>query len=340
MTSIVRTTAALVIGAGMLVVSALADPPKTVEPKEPAKKTAEPQAPKDLAPRLGEKRSESYYFGVVVLANRGPCGNVLATVPVPIDSPEQTVTVLKEAKTAQVKRLEYALLGGGVKQMRVTIPHLPEDEEASVVLTLKIDRREVLPPEHPAQLVVPENVDAKVFPYLGPSPYIESNEAKIQSRAKEIVAGKTGAWEQVRAIYDWVLAHVKYEEGPIKGALAALNDGTGDAEELTSLFIALCRANKVPARMVWVPEHCYPEFYLVDREGRGQWIACQVPGRGISDGSFGQIAEFRPILQKGDNFTVPEKLGKRQRYVSEFARAKTGRPRVSFVREKVEQPKP
>ena len=43
---------------------------------------------------------------------------------------------------------------------------------------------------------------------------------------------------------------------------AALRDGTGDCEELSSLFIALCRAHGIPARTVWVPDHCYPEFYL------------------------------------------------------------------------------
>jgi hypothetical protein len=145
------------------------------------------------------------------------------------------------------------------------------------------------------------------------------------------VKGKSSAWERVEAIYDWVRGHITYEEGDIKPALEALKDGKGDAEELTSLFIALCRANKIPARMVWVPRHCYPEFYLVDREGKGHWIPCELKGRG----SFGQIAEFRPILQKGDNFTVPEKLNRRQRYVSEFLSVKSGRPRAEFVRENV-----
>ena len=58
------------------------------------------------------------------------------------------------------------------------------------------------------------------------------------------------------------------------------------------------------------------------------------------EGSFGKIAEYRPILQKGDNFTVPEKGSKRQRYVAEYLIAKTGRPHVNFVREKVNEPEP
>ena len=41
--------------------------------------------------------------------------------------------------------------------------------------------------------------------------------------------------------------------------------------------------------------------------------------------SFGGIAEQRPILQKGDNFTVPERREK-QRYVSEFLKGDGGQP--------------
>ena len=52
---------------------------------------------------------------------------------------------------------------------------------------------------------------------------------------------------------------------------------------------------------VWVPGHCYPEFYLEDAEGRGHWIPCQAAGTR----AFGSMPEHRPILQKGDNFRVP-----------------------------------
>jgi len=47
--------------------------------------------------------------------------------------------------------------------------------------------------------------------------------------AKEIGVDKDKAWDHVEAIYDWVRKKVKYVNGPIKGALAALKDGTGDS---------------------------------------------------------------------------------------------------------------
>ena len=168
--------------------------------------------------------------------------------------------------------------------------------------------------------------------FLAPSPYIESRHGKIRKLAREVIKDKASAWEQVEAMYDWVRDNVEYENGPLKGALAALNDGNGDCEELTSLFIALCRANKIPARTVWIPGHCYPEFYLQDQQGVGHWFPCQAAGTR----DFGSMPDFRPILQKGDNFRVPEKK-KPQRYVAEFLKVNSvrggGKPRVQFVRQ-------
>ena len=141
----------------------------------------------------------------------------------------------------------------------------------------------------------------------------------------------------METIYDWVRDHVEYKNGKLKGALAALRDGSGDCEELTSLFIALCRARKIPARTVWVPDHCYPEFYLHDDQGQGHWIPCQAAGAR----AFGEMSELRPILQKGDNFKVPEK-SKPQRYVAEFLKGSTtpggGSPQVEFIRQNMPAP--
>ena len=66
---------------------------------------------------------------------------------------------------------------------------------------------------------------------------------------------------------------------------------------MSSLFVAICRADGIPARLVRVPGHCYPEFYLLDRDGKGRWFPCQAAGTR----AFGGMPDPRPILQKGDN---------------------------------------
>ena len=114
-----------------------------------------------------------------------------------------------------------------------------------------------------------------------------------------------------------------------------MRDGTGDCEEITSLFIAICRAADIPARTVWVPGHCYPEFYLEDDKGQGHWFPCQSAGAR----EFGGISELRPILQKGDNFRPPKNSHERQRYMAEYLTGSPspggGKPQVKFIREAV-----
>jgi hypothetical protein len=286
--------------------------------------------------RLGEERTETHRIGVIVTADGGPCTGVLATLPVPMDWPEQSVTVVKEEKSSHVKKLEYKVIGG-VRQMRVTIPSLPAGAEAKALLTLKIQRRALSPPEDADALELPEKLSAELKGYLLPSPYIESTDPKIIALAKELTSGKETAWQRAEAICAWVRANIKYENRDTqqvnasrRGARKTLAEGAGDCEEMTSLFVALCRANKIPARTVIVLGHCYPEFYLVDKSGQGGWLACEAAG----DGAFGEVAEFRPILQKGDNFRLPEKR-EPQHYVTQFLSTKNGQPSVKFVREKV-----
>lgn len=283
-------------------------------------------------PQLGEELVQQYRVGVEISARGGPCTGLVATIPVPIEWPEQRVRIINEEKSQFAGNVRYRELDGGVKQMLVTVPRLPAGAEAKVLVTIEVTRHAILAPDDTSIFSIPEKLPREIRKYLGPSPYIESNNSRIRSLAREIVEDVDGGWQQVEAIYDWVRDNVEYTNGPLKGALQALRDGNGDCEELSSLFIALCRANKIPARTVWVPGHCYPEFYLVDDEGKGHWIPCQAAG----SRAFGGIPEHRPILQKGDNFRVPERPRDRQRYVAEFLTGKGGQPQVRFIREIVE----
>jgi transglutaminase-like putative cysteine protease len=317
-----------------------ADPPASASPR---KNKADTRADdKDGLPAIGEPLpngiqfgsavTQRYKVGVIITAPAAPCGGVYATVPVPTDWPEQQVKIVNEEISPSVKEVGYRTLDNGVKQMLISIPNLNPSETAQALVTFEVTKRAILAPEDPQQFVAPKKPSRQVTPFLAASPYIESTNARIKALAKEIVQDKESAWEKVEAIYDYVREHVQYQDGPLKGALAALKDGTGDCEELTSLFIALCRANKIPARTVWVPGHCYPEFYLEDVDGQGHWIPCQAAGTR----DFGSMPDTRAILQKGDNYRVPEKK-EPQRYVAEFLTVKsirgTGQPQVRFVRE-------
>ena len=292
-------------------------------------KDADPEGAK-----MGDAKVQKWRCGITISASGGPCKNIVGYAPIPIEWPEQQVSIVKEDVSPGVK-IGYEDREGTAKVMTIRIPQLAAGQEVKAVVTLEIRRNAILPPDDTEGFVLanPKKLPADVRRYLGPSPLIECTDPKIKSLSKEIGADKEKAWEKVEAYYDWVRKHVKYQAGPIKGALAGLKDGTGDCEELSSLFIALCRAAEIPARTVWVQGHCYPEFYLEDAKSVGHWFPCQAAG----SREFGGIVETRPILQKGDNFKPHPGEKKHQRYLAENLTGTPigngGNPTIKAVRE-------
>jgi hypothetical protein len=286
--------------------------------------------------KTGQTQVTRWRAGMIIKASGGACKGIAGYAPVPTDWPEQEVNTVDEEKGGGAQ-ISYEMVDGGARIMTVRVGHLASGEEAKAIVTVEIRRSTILPPDKTDVYSIPDpaKLPRQIRLYLTPSPLIESRDPKIRQLAKEIGVDQEKAWEHVEAIYDWVRKTVKYQNGPIKGALAALKDHTGDCEELTSLFIAICRAANIPARTVWVPGHCYPEFYLVDDKGAGRWFPCQSAGKR----EFGGISEMRPILQKGDNFRPPKGTKERQRYMAERVIGAPvpggGKPQVRWIHETV-----
>jgi hypothetical protein len=285
--------------------------------------------------KIGNPQIERWRFGVSITAQTAPALAVVAAAPVPVDWPEQKVRIIQEDVSPAVRRVRFRSVGEGARQMVVEIPRLAAGETAQAILTFEIEKSEIESPANSALWKKPEKPSRELRTYLAPSPKIESSDREIHSLAARLIEGKPSGWDSAAAIYDWVRENVQYVEGDLKGALAALRDREGDCEELTSLFIALCRASGIPARTVWVPGHCYPEFYLEDAHGTGHWLPCQAAG----DRQFGQMRETRPILQKGDSFRLPEE---RQpvRYAHPILqsnpRAGYAHPAIAVIQDRVE----
>jgi transglutaminase-like putative cysteine protease len=84
--------------------------------------------------------------------------------------------------------------------------------------------------------------------YLKAEPFCEADDPDMRALAKEL-RGAT-ARQTVENIYKWVSTNVRYA-GYLKeprGALYALKHKEGDCTEYMYLFVALCRADKIPAR--------------------------------------------------------------------------------------------
>ena len=283
-------------------------------------------------PRLGDARPQQFRVGMIVGATGGSLRDIYATMPVPGEWPEQQVRVVAEDVSPDVRSVRYRTLPTGVSQMIVEIPSLKAGTKAQVIVTFELSRAAILPPEVTSDLLVPAKPDRDLRIFLGPSPFIESRHPKIKQLAKTTAEGLEG-WSKVEKIYDTVREKVEYRNGDLKGAARALADGWGDCEELTCLFIAMCRSEGIPARTVWVEGHCYPEFYLEDADGNGHWFPCQAAGTR----AFGEMPDQLPILQKGDNFRDSDRPGKPLRYMSEFIRGAAvnggGAPQVEWIRE-------
>ncbi len=267
----------------------------------------------DAAPTTYAARTLTMRFGMQFSSNDNNCSNIHATIPFPTDWPEQKVT-FQQADISPGAFYEPRKLAGGTMQLVIKAPSVPAQNQFNAIVTVQVEKSFIQVPKDPSKLVIAKPIPKDAQPYMGAGPYIEPEYRLIKKVAKEIKDSQpTNAWEHVEKIYDWVRDNIEYRNGKIRSTTQAMDDKYGDCEEMTGIFVAICRASNIPARCVWVPEHCYPEFFLQDENGVGHWFPCQVAG----DRQFGEMKEYRPILQKGDKFKVPEKKGQ-QRYVSEF----------------------
>ena len=85
---------------------------------------------------------------------------------------------------------------------------------------------------------------------LNPEKYIESDHPAIRRAAAGL--RQSDAIETIKAAFDWVSQTVRYSgyAARDRGALYALEHKRGDCTEFMDLFVALCRANGLPARRI------------------------------------------------------------------------------------------
>ncbi len=286
-----------------------------------------PPTPNSAAPQFGKPVTFRTQLGLKVVAQKGPCGRITCGFPFPIDWPEQKITIVEKNISANVRGVTTEVLQGGVTQVRFMVPKLSQGETAEVVFTVDIERKPILPPVDKTGLVLTKHPNSKLRKYLGASPSIELTHPAVRKEADKVELDATQtAWDQVLAIRDYTHERIEFSGiGRLKGALKGLAEGSGDCEERTSVFVALCRLKGIPARSVWIPGHAYAEFYLEDQSGNGFWFPCESVGK-----EFGEKPVTFMVLQKGDSFRDPLKVGL-QRYITETVKGSARRGEVAPV---------
>ena len=306
-------------------------------------------------PRLGENHTQIWRAGFI-LEPGFAIENLLVAIPVPMNWREQRIVSINEEKMDAnlASRIEYRNLNGGATEMWFHLGRVQPARPLEIVVAFEVQNYELLPPDNPSQYAIPSRLPPDIGPYLRPSPKIESNESVFSKMYADITKDRDTDWDKVEALYSFVQNNVKYDETawnkPAKGALAVTKmpkgAWTGDCKDMTCLFVALCRAGKIPARVVRVPEHCYAEFYLELKQDTrtsnnrrtsppGFWFPCQVSGTY----SFGGIPEKRVILQKGDSFPDADNPKAKVLFLREYVRGDKAPgspdPTVKFIQEAV-----
>ena len=307
---------------------------QVVDADDKTESQADESLPKDeIGIRFGKSFTTDWQFGLRVNAKLNSKG-ISAFFPIPRNWPEQEVEVVEETKSDRIDKLTYKKPTKWTEQIEFSIPRMNAGQVEQAVIHVRVKKKMIEAPKDTSQFAIPKKVRGQLRNFLRPSPYIESRDKRIRSIAEELRDESLPAWDQVEKNYRWVRKNVAYKFDPvIQTCLTALNKKHGDCEELSSLFIAICRCQGVPARAVWIPDHTYPEFYLVDKTGDGHWFPCQAAGTY----AFGSMPESRPILQKGDRFKNPQSgmpgQPKEVRYISPSLKASPGSNlAIQFIR--------
>ena len=249
--------------------------------------------------------------GVVIKTGKKPIQDVLAQIPIPQPWPEQEVVVFKNEvpgnfeieKVEQLDGLQRLLLHGRSIEAGQTVVAL---------MTYIVTTKRVNLPADTSVFKLPDDKDKEVKKYTATSPGISFRNKKLKKQAELLIGTASTDWDRVRAIYDWVRENIEQlpEAANAKhlGTEAAFVKKKGYTEDVTGLFVAMCRANDVPARMVFVDGSPSAEFMLADPNGEHHWFPCDVTGLE----AFGKTVEPKLILQKGDSIKVPGEKGRRK----------------------------
>ncbi|HEY1068341.1 MAG TPA: transglutaminase-like domain-containing protein [Pirellulales bacterium] len=154
----------------------------------------------------------------------------------------------------------------------------------------------------------------KAETWLAPEEKVQAKSAKIAEIAATLAGERRPAQQIARAAYEWVLERTTYQliDG-FGGATYCLEKQHGECGDYSALFVALCRAAGVPARIVagaWADQtdgwHVWAEFLLPT----GEWSP--VDGS-LGDGNprarvfyFGNRESNRVGLTKAADVTLLE----------------------------------
>lgn len=217
-------------------------------------------------------------------------------------------------------------------ELVVNMTYVPEDSATQSVERIRTEPEAVVRDGHAVYRfdeitgVQPIRLDARVrssnhfepmekvsFPvsvdmdeYLEPQEIIDMNPAII-AQASGIVEGEDDLYSAVYHLGVWVRENINYSLSTFtadasKPASWVLENRYGVCDELTSLFIAMCRSVGIPAR--YVSGVAYTNYRDMNEWGPHAWAEVYFPGYGwipfdVTYGQFGFTDSTHVILKRG-----------------------------------------
>ena len=120
----------------------------------------------------------------------------------------------------------------------------------------------------------PEQLPDSALQFLLPSRYCESD--ALEKLANEVTAEAQPGYDQVEAIRAWVREHIEYKYGVSTASTSAadtIRDGAGVCRDFSHIGLSLCRALRIPAKMV------VGYLYQLDPMDLHAWFEAYVDGR-------------------------------------------------------------
>jgi hypothetical protein len=284
--------------------------------------------------QTGYLEPRSYLLDVgIEMTAQGNGTQIRATTPAPVSCPEQKI----EQETIETRGCQAELrdLGPDARQLSVSAPQIAAGQTISAVAHCKVTiskqyfnyQREQFPQE--------QNVPADVRrTYLGDSPGIETRVKEVRQLLGELAGDLKHPWDLAEKFAAWIPRNIKAQIAPFSSVAATLQSRLGDCEHMSAVYVALCRAAGIPARLVWVPNHNWSEIYLSDKEGKGHWL----PVHTACYFWFGWTGAHELVLQKGDRLRVPGRGSRFFRLQEDWLQWGGRKPAVRYLAKLVPQP--
>jgi hypothetical protein len=275
---------------------------------------------------LGYLEPRSYGLEIgIELEGSGSAVDIISTTTAPVSYPEQKIESVKletQGCQAQLRELapgagQLVLMAEGIEQGQTV------KATAHYKLTLFKQYFGYKREQFPEKQELPADVRRA---YLQDSPGIQTKAKPVRDLAAELSRSLNHAWDRAQAFADWVPKNIRPQIGSYTSVSTALETHRGDCEEMAGVFVALCRAVGIPSRLVWVPNHTWAEFYLVDEVKHGHWI----PAHTACYSWFGWNGAHELVLQKGDRVQVPERH-RQLRLLEDWTRWSGSKPQVRYT---------